>query len=217
MPGTNWIGIAHYAMRARPDYSASITHWTRKTGNRTAFEVLKQIVEDRTIRGSTKETGFIKGDKTAVCFTETPVTVMARTFLMAAHDEEVKKHVKWGPYGLSFLKPTLYKGFGGRPVLYLSDEECDFLCPPGSKQAADTLWRVVRFDQANYQEAIDFSHEREWRVLGDVDFSKLKGVERPVAIVSSDAEAAELEAMYPTGPDSPIRGVFSLFDLRVLG
>ena len=31
--------------------------------------------------------------------------------------------MKWAPYGLSFLKPVIYKQFKGRPVLYLSDEE----------------------------------------------------------------------------------------------
>jgi len=101
-------------------------------------------------------------------------------------------------------------------VLYLSPEESEALCPLRSP-TEQFLWRVVSFDQTALDDTIDFSHEREWRVPGDVDLSGLEGRERHVAIVRTDVEAEELRQLYPITPDSVIRGVFSLFDLRVLG
>src|SRR4051812_37255726 len=124
----DWMEIAHYAMRSRADYSVSITHWTKAHQGQPAFEVLKKILNDRNIIASGRE-GFIKAGQRAVCFTETPVTAIARTFLIADKDADVRQHVKWEPYGLSFLKPVIYQNFNGRPVLYLSTEECEALCP----------------------------------------------------------------------------------------
>jgi len=98
--------IAHYAMRSRPDYSISLTHWTKDQKGQPAFEVLKKLLGDRNIIASGRE-GFIKAGQRAVCFTETPVTAIARAFLIATKDAEVRQHLKWEPYGLSFLKPVI--------------------------------------------------------------------------------------------------------------
>ena len=99
-----------------PDFSISVTHWTKKKdGN--AFDILKKIISEKKITGSTKS-GFIKGAVPAVCFSETPVTSMFRVLDAASYYENIKKYLKWESYGLSFYKPYLFR-YGSRPVLYL--------------------------------------------------------------------------------------------------
>jgi hypothetical protein len=215
MSGKNWQDIARNAIRTRNDYSASLTHWTRRTEGMTAFDVLKRILDDRRIIASTTESGFIKGTRPATCFTETPVTAIGRAFMIRDISESAQKYLKWDPYGLSFIKSNAYQRLGARPVFYASDSESEELFPRESPH----LWRVVRFDLSNTDESVDFLHEREWRVPGDVDLSALSGFDRPLAIVQKTFEADEIKGRYLSGDaaTSVIRGVFSLMDLRLLG
>jgi hypothetical protein len=217
MSGTDLNETMKYGSRARPDLSASVTHWTRKGGNReSAFDILKCILRGKRIIASTPESGYIKAGQRATCFSETPVTVMMRLFRLAKHDRNLKNYLKWEPYGLSFLKLILYQDFKGRPVLYLSDEEYARLVK-GNPQGARDAWRVVQFDQENVQESVDFTHEREWRTPGDVDFGALAGLGRPLAVVDKMSERDDLLAEFPPGDASPVRGVLCLADLRLLG
>lgn len=68
----------------RPDFNQSLIHLTKErkeappTANADqtprvveAFEVLKEILASGVVRGSNR-TGFIKGQRTAACFTEVP-------------------------------------------------------------------------------------------------------------------------------------------------
>ena len=228
MAGTRWLDLAQYTARARADLSVSVTHWTKRNlcftdendrtvrHRLTAFDVLKRIIRDRRIRASTTESGFIKGNQRATCFSEAPVIVMARLFKTVKYDRQAKPFLHWESCGLSFLKPIIYQKFGGRPVLYLSQEEYhQWVESTGLVEAL--AWRVVRFDQAVLEEAVDFSHEREWRVRNDVIFDGLRGIERPLAVVDKTNERDELLQEFPPGDESPIRGVFCLQDLRVLG
>jgi hypothetical protein len=117
---------------------------------------------------------------------------------------------------LSFYKPYIFECFG-RPVLYLTDEECNTLFPFGGDLAAKNLWRVVKFDQSNHEEVVDFSHEREWRAPGDLDLGALDQVACPLAIVKTAAEAIEIRQRFLESEDCVLRGVLSLHDLRSLG
>lgn len=123
MPGRRWVDLTQYAVRARADLSASVTHWTREYGSDDVFTVLRKIILEKCIKASTSKGGFIKANQKAACFTEIPVSVMSRLFRQADHDSEIKRFLIWRSYGLSFLKTVLYKQLGGRPVLYLSDHE----------------------------------------------------------------------------------------------
>ena len=173
MPGFDWKEIAKYGSRARADLSASVTHWTKRQGKDTAFDVMIRIIREMRLKASTPEGGYIKGNQRATCFSETPVTVMMRLFRLAEHDRKVRLFLKWEPYGLSFWKPVLYQQFGGRPVLYLIDSEYQQIVIANELEEA-VGWRVVRFDYEKAEEAVDFTHEREWRTPGDVSFDTLK-------------------------------------------
>ena len=216
MPGFDWIEIAKYASRARADLSASITHWTKDRDGQTAFEVLKRILREKRIVSSTPDGGYIKAGQRATCFSESPVTVMTRLFRLAEHDGQVRVFLKWKPYGLSFWKPVVYQQFGGRPVLYLSNEEFRRLVTASGLEKSDA-WRVVRFDYEDMDAAVDFTHEREWRTPGDVAFESLEGDLRPLAVVNKMSERDELLREYPLGEGCPVRGVLCLADLRAMG
>ncbi len=216
MSGRSWIDHAKYGVRARADLTASVTHWTRRRESVNAFSMLRKIISERRIRASSSKSGFIKANQKATCFTEIPVSVMSRLFRQAEHDYDVAGFLKWEPYGLSFLKNTIYKEFGGRPVLYLSHEEYKDLVGRMGQQKR-FAWRVVRFEYDNPESVIDFSHEREWRTPDDVDFSSLGNADRPIAFVSDPAERDELLNDFPPKDDSPIHSVFCLSDLRRLG
>jgi hypothetical protein len=84
---------------------------------------------------------------------------------------------------------------GGRPVIYLPDKEGEWI-------PADEKWRHVRFEYGT----VDWTHEREWRLPGNVDLSKVAGV---YLLVWSESESVEL-AKLNTPVRSKIRGVLPM-------
>ena len=143
----------------RPDFSNALIHFTRsRIGKRRHFEeqvqaekveedkihplsVLAEILRDAQLRGS-NNTGSIKGDRTAVCFSEVPLSSV-RYFI------DTKRY---SPYGIAISKRAAFK-IGERPVIYLPDAEGEWI-PPEEK------WRQVRFEHG----AVDFTHERRMEI-----------------------------------------------------
>jgi len=81
---------------------------------------------------------------------------------------------------------------GGRPVIYLPDAEAAWI-------PAEEKWRHVRYEHGQ----VDFTHEREWRIQGDLDLKTVRGL---YVVVWSVSEAKEL-AKLATPLDSKIRGI----------
>jgi hypothetical protein len=151
----------------RPDFSASLTHLTRERirANQPsvpAFSVLNEILSAGVIRGGV---GYIKGTKPVVCFSEIP---LANINAFADHQEG-----RFRFYGIVLSKRAIFEA-GGRPVIYLPDYEGGWI-PDGEK------WRHVRFEHGT----VDFAHEREWRVLGDLEHF-------PVALNQGDSQVLSL-------------------------
>jgi hypothetical protein len=61
-----------------------------------------------------------------------------------------------------FHKPLIFSK-GGRAVIYETKEFAKMLPP-------DEKWRIVTFDLSNKDHYVDWTHEREWRVKGDLKF-----------------------------------------------
>jgi hypothetical protein len=155
---------------ARPDFTNALIHFTRtRKGKRRHFEdaknfekedqyenrpldVLNEILCDGFVRGS-NNTGFIKGNRTAVCFSEVPLSSV-RYFIETE---------RYSPYGIAVSKQAAFN-VGGRPVIYVPDAEGEWI-------PAEEKWRQVRFEYGT----VDFTHEREWRVPGDLNLQKLPG------------------------------------------
>ena len=184
------------------DFSYSLVHLTKERNEYSSldfltqklervvqpFDVLKEILACGTIRGSGNE-GYVKGSRRAVCFSEIPLSAMHQ---FAQPMPEPKARYRF--YGIVLSKRAVFKA-GGRPVIYLPDREADWI-------PADEKWRHVRFD-----ERVDFTHEREWRVAGDLDLKDMPGL---YVIVWSAAEAKELATKFNSPLDQQIRGILPM-------
>lgn len=164
----------------RPDLTPYLIHLTKASGKTTALENLISILKDGVIEGTD---GFIKnatrgsGVK-AACFMDVPFAALK--YVCSPKNAE-----RYQPYGVVVQKRHVYQQ-GGRPVLYLSDEECEKL-GISSKQ----LWRVVSLEYDRKEDTwIDWQHEREWRCPKEFNLEKAPCI----ALVKSVKDLEELQA-----------------------
>lgn len=73
------------------------------------------------------------------------------------------KPARYSAFGIRFDKQFIYNQ-GGRPVIYEKRDLMKSILPE------DEHWRIVNYDMSNSQHIIDWSHEREWRIPGDLEF-----------------------------------------------
>ena len=149
----------------RPDQSRYLAHFTKgciRGRKRSAKEVFIKILSEKRIEAHTVP--WTKGR--AVCFTECPWSSMT-------------DHAKnYSPYGIGFTKEYIYR-CGGNPVFYVrpeiySKQEWDnsiknYFTPFVPKYASEVTkdeFRSNGFDQ----DYLDYSHEREWRLLDNLEF-----------------------------------------------
>jgi len=154
---------------ARSDLSSQLIHLTRSCeidGKKVGpVDILVRILREGRINGSTTDKGFICGDIPATCFQDVPVYSLSQNI----HAEEQYRQaveeakVRYVGVGLMFPKPYVYAR-GGRPVIYEDTEKAKSILPE------DEWWRIVRFDLADEDNFVDWTHEREWRVLGGFEF-----------------------------------------------
>lgn len=172
----------------RPDFSQGLVHLTKERGETSAFDVLKEILSSGELRGS-GHTGFVKGQRKAVCLSEVPLSSVH--YFAGKADQ---KDARYRFYGVALSKKAVFEA-GGRPVIYLPDAEADWI-------PDDQKWRHVRFEHPR----VDWTHEREWRVPGHLDLTQFPGL---YVLVWTATEAKEIFEM-----DSPlkskIRGVLPM-------
>ena len=150
----------------RKDIATRLTHLTRATEKMDAFEVLLKILDDKKLIGSTTKSGYIVGNTPAVCFQEAPMEALAEHIL---YENKVfsninDTNVRYCGVGIRFSKFYVYKK-GGRPVIY---DKTEFLKDILDE---DLHWRIVNFDLSDHNNCIDWTHEREWRVPKEMEFS----------------------------------------------
>lgn len=161
-------------LRNRNDMSTYLTHLTKEyNGGHDGFpmtdvERLLKILRDRKLLGS--KTGYINSGTPVVCFQESPIYDIAQNVeYEMLNKEELGGKNRYAPVGLTLSKKFVFSK-GGRPVIYERPEIInDNKCFPAIKD--DALWRVVSLDLTENDFFIDWTHEREWRVKGDVDFT----------------------------------------------
>lgn len=161
----------------RTDLTQGLVHLTKPNEELNAFEVLMKILKEKRIIGSTNKTvngeqrGFICGKDSAVCFQDVPLLSLSENILheQRLRHEKPDRSIRYGAFGLRFDKRYIFKK-GGRPVLYEVTEIAKSFLPE------EEHWRIVKFDLGNTDNLIDWTHEREWRIKGDLDF-ELKDVE----------------------------------------
>jgi hypothetical protein len=121
---------------------------------------LIKILEEKEIKGSNTKSGYIIGNRKAVCFQDAPMYGIIQNveFEKEMRKKGKSKKVRYSGNGLAFSKYYAYDK-GSRPVLYektstakkiLHDEE---------------HWRIVNLEISTLTgKNIDWMHEREWRV-----------------------------------------------------
>lgn len=112
---------------------------------------------------------------------------------------------KYQPFGVLVGKEWA-TGHGCRPVLYLSDAECEELC---IKQRH--MWRVVRFEPSGKDGWISWIHEREWRCKGDFELP-----ENPVVVVRGTKDVARLQKLIEKDPKSFASKPRAIIPLRIV-
>ena len=157
---------------SRPDQSFFLAHFTKDGKDYTgtpitnpsisemsAFERLINILNERKIIASELPwTG-----KKAICFTECPWGSLLR-------------HAKvYSPYGVGFTKKLVYSR-NGNPVIYanpkmFNEQKWDkdvypFVTPFVPSYASESVKKQKPF----HGKSVDYTHEREWRVVKDFSF-----------------------------------------------
>lgn len=149
----------------RNDMTLNIVHLTKSTETENLDDVLIKILKDKKLKGSTTKSGFIVGNRKAVCFQDTPLYSLTQNVYYEQKIIEENKDRKQRYYGagLMFKKQYIYRK-GGRPVIYDKTEEAKLYLPPTE------YWRIVNLDLLNKNSIVDWTHEREWRVPDDLEF-----------------------------------------------
>lgn len=175
--------------------------------NLKAVDTLIQILKDGTINGSTTQSGYIVGDRTAACFQELPLDAIKENVEI---EEEIIKHsrfpkVRYCGVGLSFDRFYVHDQ-GGRPVIYEETEVAKKLL----NYDEDEYWRIVNL-KLEWNEPyiedlfsktgpiktkdlettiIDWTHEREWRVPDSFSFDLVNDftLNKHIYIILKDKE-----------------------------
>lgn len=167
----------------RSDFATRVTHLTKANESKTAFHNLIKILDEKKIYGSGKD-GYIIGDKRAVCFQDVPVQSLAENI---KYEREINggASARYEAYGIRFRKNDIFKK-GARPVVYGPTKDLKAMLPKNE------YWRIVNMDMLDDNSIIDWSHEREWRYPGDLEF-KYTDIE---VIVWSDKDYREFVDYY---------------------
>lgn len=152
-----WINRISY----RADLTSRLTHLTRGCNEEEAFNKLCKILRDKRLISQGKSSYVIDGAK-VVCFQDIPLVSVAENLKVEQMRGEANK--RYSAFGIRMNKGSLYQNFKARPVMYGSKDELMAILPK------DQYWRIVSMDYKVSYDIKDWSHEREWRVPGDVTF-----------------------------------------------
>lgn len=146
----------------RSDFSCDLTHLTKANDENSSLGVLVKILKDKKLVGGS---GFVCGDKPVVCFQDIPLNSLSENILyeLLLHKQNPEQPCRYDAFGLRFSKTFIYK-MGGRPVIYEETKTAKEFLPKNE------YWRIVKLDLSNDENVIDWTHEREWRVKGDLEF-----------------------------------------------
>lgn len=165
--------LDHWKARVatRSDLTVYVAHFTRPgkiDGKQaSALDILLKMLREQLIQGSDSASGFICGNRKAVCFQDAPLNALAQNIYI---EQEYRKTVtsaklRYSGIGLLFPKPYVFAK-GGRPVIYDDTTTAKAFLPE------DQWWRIVRFDLSDSDCVYDWTHEREWRVPDSFSFSR---------------------------------------------
>ena len=181
------------------DYSPLLVHLTRSSEDYTeeyggtvisAKEVLNSILNEQTLRAFNykyclfgpslaSQSSSLQDKFKVVCFTETPIDQIDVLL-----ENVIERDFKLEPYGLVFEKKYIRKN-EGNPVFYVTKDIARALyrslfdsllrndLPPKvtPEQAGKVLALVTVCEEGN-----DWHWEREWRIVGNLEFNPAKDI-----------------------------------------
>ncbi len=186
--------------QSREDFLDSLLD-ARPDADHSPLAALSRIIAERRLRASNRT---IRGKFPVVSFTAVPLAELPRLRTFRSH------RARWDfePYGIAIRREWL-EHLGARPVVYGDGPLWERL-PVTDRPFFQLLRRtptVQPFNRSTIQPSpIDWSREREWRVLGDVDLSRATA-EQVIVFVPSETEAQRLAKLCPwpikiLGPNS---------------
>jgi hypothetical protein len=168
-------------LEKKHDFSPFLVHLTRDSDEVPARDVLKTILDENTLRAYNHfcyfSTALKKSENVpleskfrVVCFTETPIGQIDVLLIPVAERKFKPEH-----YGLVFKKSYIREK-GGNPVFYVTRQ----IAKPiyyllyeahivGKEQAPEQLCKLLALVSL-CEEGNDWHWEREWRVVGDLEF-----------------------------------------------
>lgn len=192
----------------RSDLFSGLVHLTRKTDEFPVVSVMLKILLEKKVIGSSTESGFICGKRRAVCFQDAPLYSICQNvfFEQLRQENDANYKLRYLAFGVAFPKYYLFNK-GARPVIYEKTDVAKAMLPP------EEWWRIVRLDLSDDSNFIDWTHEREWRLPGDLEFD-LSQVTL-VCINNKQVKYIAKEYKKETGDElrDLIRGVVTLRDV----
>ena len=192
----------------RNDVTGQLVHLTKASDEDgievDALDVLIKILNDKCIEGNISKSGFICGNRKAICFQDAPVYSLTQNIYCEQKMRmgENEKKIRYMGYGLLFSKPYVYNK-NGRPVIYDRAEDAKKYLPK------EEWWRIVNLDLSNHDNYIDWTHEREWRVP---DVFKFELSEVAVVVPNEDI----YKKFYEICDKAIIDEIKSVTNLRIL-
>ena len=192
----------------RSDMCMGLVHLTRESEYGDVFDVMHKILVDQKLLGSTTDKGFICGDRKAICFQDIPLySVCQNVFYEQKQCEDDEKYkLRYRAIGLVFTKEYLFLK-GARPVIYEQTDVAKQFLP------ANEWWRIVRLDLSNQECFIDWAHEREWRLPGDLEFE----LKEATLLSIDNAQVKQMTTAYRKKTDKDLRdelrGIVTLRDV----
>jgi hypothetical protein len=172
-----------------PGAAAMLTHFTRASRTASAMDNLISILERGVIRGGRR---MVRGGAPAVCMFDVPLGELRRILVR-------QNRRRYEPFGIAIDRRYAF-GCGARPVIYLPWREARELVPPAEH------WRVVGLE-LDRGPSVDWTHEREWRLRGDLALEP----RACAALVETWRDADEIYHRFAGRP--PCAGVIPLSEL----
>ena len=157
------------------------------TADAESFQVVKDIAASQTLRaGQLRGKGGI-----AAC----------ASFSESSLPGLIALCERYGRFGFGFTKSRVFAN-GGRPCAYLASPEYNFVsraaenAAPGSPPAI--LYSLCNlYNPPNVGGTVqDYTHEREWRVFGDLDLA----ANQPDFLIAPNAYVTQVRELFPDVP-----------------
>ena len=167
----------------------TLAHFTRASGKSSALDNLVRILNIHAVRGASR---MLQGGRRGVCLFDAPLPELG-------HLLTPRNRRRYEPFGVAVDKRYAF-AMGARPVIYMPSVEAAGILE------TDEMWRVVSIDMTR-NPPIDWTFEREWRLLGDLPLKPALSV----ALVQNWRDVDEIYDRFDGKP--PCAGVIPLGEI----